>query len=301
MAELLAKLAPVVGLFVLGYIVKRAGVFAKADAGVMLRAVVNLGIPALILLSFSRIPLTAELAWLPLAAALTILLTYPAARWAGHALRLPRQTLGVVIVGPMIMNLSLLYPYVYAVWGEEGFARLAIFDVGNALLALTLVYALAARHGERVQGMGALVRRVAGFPPLWALMFGLVLNFTGYHQLPTPLAALLETLGGLMMPLLMLALGIYFEPRLTRPRALLAGVLLRAGLGLTLGLLWVNLFNLQGLERAVVLLGTLAPVGFTTLVYAHQEGLDDDFAAALASVSLLFALLYLPLALVLLM
>jgi predicted permease len=77
-------------------------------------------------------------------------------------------------------------------------------------------------------------------------------------------------------------------------------VALRVGLGFLFGLLWVALFQLEGLLRAVVLIGCAAPVGFNALVFSAQHHLDKDFAASITSVSLLLGLFYLPLMLYLL-
>jgi len=80
----------------------------------------------------------------------------------------------------------------------------------------------------------------------------------------------------------------------------LLAVALRPLLGLALATLWVAAWELEGLTRAVVLLGAAAPAGFNTLVFASLHGLDREAAAATVSLSFAAALLYLPLLLLLL-
>lgn len=293
MLPIIIKILPIIALFVAGIVLVRTGLLARGLADVLLRLVVVIGLPALILGSLSRIQLTPSLALLPISAMLTILVTGPIAWLIGRRLRLERATLGSFVVGAMIMNLAFEYPFVLLAWGHEGFAYLALLDFGNGLLVLTFVYALACWFGGRAQDWQRVVRSLLAFPPFWALLAALGINAAG---IPIPVSGLaaLQWLGAGLVLLVPLALGMYFNPRLIRSRALLAAIGLRVGLGLCLGGLWVSLFDLQGLHRSIVMLGTAAPVGFNTLVYASLEGLDREFAASMASVSLLLALVYLP-------
>ncbi len=293
MPAVILSILPIIGMFVLGVALRQLHVFAKEDGERFLKVVVYVGLPALIVLSVGRAKLDPAFALLPFAAVLTIICTFPFVRFFGAVFRLPRQALGVFVVGPMIMNMAALYPFVLAAWGPAGFARLVAFDVGNALLVLTLVYALAGYYGAKQRGVMQMLRRLVTFPPLVALAVALVVNLADV-VLPEVLVRFLEVAGNLMMPLLMLALGNFFEPKLVRAGPLVTAMALRAGLGFGLGLLWVALFDLQGMNRAVVLLGTMAPVGFNTLVFANQEGLDREFAASLASTSLLLGMVYVP-------
>lgn len=293
MLLIIVKILPILILFAAGIVLVRSGLLARALADALLRLVVVVGLPALILGSLSRIELTPSLALIPVSAALTILVTGPIAWGIGRWLRLERTTLGSFVVGVMIMNLAFEYPFVLLAWGHEGFAYLALLDFGNGLLVLTFVYALACWFGGRSQNWQRVLRSLLAFPPFWALLAALGINAAGI-KVPESALDALQWLGAGLVLLVPLALGMYFNPRLIRSRALPVAIGLRVGLGLCLGGLWVTLFDLEGLQRSIVLTGTAAPVGFNTLVYASLEGLDREFAASMASVSLLLALGYLP-------
>jgi predicted permease len=77
----------------------------------------------------------------------------------------------------------------------------------------------------------------------------------------------------------------------------LAALALRIVLGLVLGLTLAWAFELEGLTRAVLILGAAAPIGFSAVVFADREGLHRDLAASAASISVLLGLVYVPLAL----
>ena len=83
----------------------------------------------------------------------------------------------------MSINNGFLFPFVIAIWGQVGFAQLALFDFGNALMQGTLVYAIAAAYGGHGTGFLPILRRVMSFPPLWALLIALLLNVSDI-QLP---------------------------------------------------------------------------------------------------------------------
>jgi predicted permease len=69
------------------------------------------------------------------------------------------------------------------------------------------------------------------------------------------------------------------------------------GIGLGVGITCVALLELNALTRAVLLVGSAAPIGFTVVVLTQREALDTELAASATSLSVLLGLLYIPLAL----
>ncbi len=298
-ATLLLRLVPVLAAFAAGLALRRLGLAGPPAAARLIALVASLGLPALVLGTVTRLPLAPSVALLPLAAVFVVLASAPLALALVRALGLERREAGAVATGILIMNLAVTYPFADAAWGAEGVALLAFFDFGNACVVLTLVYALAAAHGDAGARAGAVVRALLRFPPVWALAAAVAMNLSGL----LPPAALLEGLrlaGIAGVLLVVVALGILFRPPCPpRPGVVLA-VALRPALGLALAALWVAAWKLEGLARAVVLLGAAAPAGFNTLVFAGLHGLDREAAAATVSLSFAAALLYLPLLLLVL-
>lgn len=283
-------------LFAAGYLARRLGWLQPPHAGKMLQLVISIGLPALFIADVSRIPLQKELIALPLSCVLIILVSLALSLLAGRALGLPRPDQGALTICSMSVNNGFLFPFVIAVWGTAGFAHLALFDLGNALCAGSLVYGIAAWYGGHGTGVAALLRRVASFPPLWALIVALSLN-AGDVVLPDWLVATLGTIGRAILLLVIVALGVLFDARLLRDRRVLVTLMLRIGAGLALGYICVWIFGLDGLMRSVVLLGSAAPIGFSAVVIANREQLNRELAASAASISVLLALAYVPLAL----
>ena len=293
MSEILLRLIPIFGLFAFGVLARRRAWFDERDARQMLTIVLWFAIPALILSSVTRLTLEPDLMFLPVSAALILVLGWPVAVFLGNQLALPTRSLGVFVISPMIMNLAALYPFVLAVWGAEGFGRFALFDLGNSIVVFTLTYALACLYGGRVDDIRGIGLRLASFPPLWALAVALLLNRWDM-PLPDTLNHWLHTLGSAAILLVMIALGVHIHPRLSLPLPAVLAIALRVVLGSGIALALVVLFDLQGIDRLLVLIGAMAPAGFNVLVFAAREGLDSELAASIVSTNLLMAFIYVP-------
>jgi predicted permease len=290
------RIALLIGLFAIGFFARRAGWLAPAHAGKMLRLVITVGLPALFLATVSRIPLSAGIIAFPASSMLIIVVTLGLSLLVGRAMGLPRAQQGAVTVCSMSINNAFLFPFVLAGWGQAAFAQLALFDLGHIICQGTIIYIVAASFGGHGTGVAAILRRVLGFPLLWALAVAIGINLSGL-VLPDKLTATLSWAGNLIVLLVIVALGVLFDARLLREGKVLAILALRLGAGLALGFGCVLLFGLEGEARAVVLLGAAAPIGFNAVVISVMEKLDRELAASAASISVLLGLAYVPLAL----
>ena len=125
----------------------------------------------------SRLPLHAQLFWLPATAMLAILVGCAVSAFAGRRLELDAKAFGAFVTCSTALNISLEYPFMLAIRGANGFAELALFDLGNALMLCTFGYLLAAKLGRRTGTWWQALQRLGSFPPLWALLLALIINF----------------------------------------------------------------------------------------------------------------------------
>lgn len=290
------RIALLIGLFAAGLLLRRYGLLQPSHAGRMLRLVITAGLPALFLADVSRIPLDPTLLALPASSLAIMLVTLAASVAVGKAMRLPAIEQGSMTLCGISLNNGFLFPFVIAAWGPAAFAQMALFDFGHIIGQSTFVAALAAWYGGHRPGAWAMLRKALTFPPLWALVGALAINVSGL-VLPGWVTTTLGTAGRLILLLVIVALGVLFNARLIRDRRVLATLALRLGLGAVLGVGLVWLFGLTGQSRDVVLLGAIAPIGFTAVVFADREHLHRELAASAASLSVLLGLVYVPLAL----
>lgn len=293
MNEILLKIIPIILIFILGYILKGIKLFKKEDGTLFLKVVFYIAQPALIILSITNIKLVLDFIYLPLIAVLVIIITFILSFFIGKLLQLKQTTLGVFLIGSMIMNIGFTLPFIIAAYGEEGIARISLFDFGNALLVFTFVYYFACKYGSNEKNSAGMVKKFILSPPIWALIIAIILNLTSL-QLPNSINNFLQIIANLTIPLIMLSLGIYFTPKLINPIPLSLVIIIRMFFGLLLGFFFVKLFNLDGLTRLIVLIGSAAPVGYNTLTFSSLENLDTEFAASLVSIAILIGIIFLP-------
>ncbi len=300
MAAVFVKIAPLLLTFALGILLRRLGIFDKNAGDLFLKLFFYVAAPALFLRSVPHLELSVDLIAIPITGAAIDFALYGLAWLVSRRFKLRRQTLGVFIIGAVIMNTGFLYPFALAVYGPAGMAIASLFDFGHASVVFSFVYINACRYGHgNNQPARVLFKKFISSPPLLALLAALALNLA-HLQLPPVAAEFVHILSGLVTPLMMIPLGIYFETRISHPGPLVTAILLRMLGGFCLGLACVTLFNLQGLVRTMVLLLSSAPSGILTLTYASMEELDGDLAAGIVSYSTMIGLILIPLLILLL-
>ena len=293
MNMIVVNILSLVLIFLLGAGLKKCGVFTQSDAQRLLKLFFYVSLPALILLSIPELELQAQFLFLPLSAILIIFSIYPIAFFSARAWHLDNRTLAVFLLGSMIMNGGFAFPFILSAYGREGMALASLFDFGAAVTVFTFVYYQACRYGSNGDTGLHLLQKLILSPPLLALCLALVLNLTDTKIVPLGVAVL-QPLADLTKPVVLLALGVAFNPRVVRQAPMTAVLLIRMGVGLLLGLLCCMLFHLQGLAASVTLIMASAPSGMNTLVFSSMEDLDIDFAASVVSYATLLGLLWTP-------
>lgn len=291
--DIILKIIPVVLIFLLGYILKRLNILKKEDGDLFLKVVYYLALPALIIISVADVELRLNFVFLPIAAVLTALTTTLISYWTGRILRLPRPSLGTFIIGSTIMNIGFTLPFFITAYGKQGLARITMFDFGNMAIIFTFVYWLACKHGATDIDQKVMVKKLLLVPPMWALLIAVLLNLLKV-PIPSFMNDFLGMVGWMMTPLVMLALGLYFSPRMVRMGPVFSATFIRMILGFACGYVLANLFGLEGLNRSIVMIGSAAPVGYTTLTFSYLENLDKEFAASLISFSIIMGMIITP-------
>ncbi len=294
MNEFFAKIIPVILVFCLGIFLKQIKLLKKEDGDLFLKLVFSVCFPALSFAKIMELQLTTDLIFIPIAAWLTILITAVVSYLMVRPIKLPKPTQGTFLIGAMIMNTGFTLPFFFAGYGNEGLAKAALFDVANCFLIFTFIYFVAVRHSENVTTHAKMFKKFIYMPPLWAMAAGLLLKSFNV-ALPSAAVNILDIVGEPSIFLIMLSLGLYFQPKLKNLKNVIIVIVLRMGLGLALGIFFCLVFHLEGVSRIVVLASCAAPVGYNTLVFSSLENLDKEFAATLISFSILIGIVYIPL------
>ncbi len=297
MFDLAFLLAPTFATFLIGIVLRKTSILDDYASNVLFKLVHHLTLPALLLSVLPYVIISREVFFLPLISCILVLVTLGAATLTRKALFMPEKTFTVFVIGTMSMNLGFVMPFIQSFYGDDGLARLFVFNLPNELALYSITYVFSYKNGGTAENKTS--EKLIKSPPLLALLAALLMNALAFR--PVPMAtAVLHSIGGLTMPLLLLGLGASFKIAKLNPLHLAAGIALRMLLGLLLGLWLASLFHLEGLNRAIVVLSASAPAGFTTLTFNSIEKIDREFAATLAASCIIVATLLIPVLLIIL-
>lgn len=284
-----------IGLFLIGILLRSRAVLVRTHADGLATIVFSVSLPATIIVSFDRVTLEPAFWKLPIAAGFVVFPLLLATWVLARHLQLPRPTRGSLIVATGIMNMAFFaYPVLLATFGEEGFARVLLFDLGHGILVFTVIYGVAVRHGSRV-GAPALARFFSSVP-LWAVCGMLGVKLAGV-SLPTLVHDLLTPIHLTTLPLASLVLGLSLDVQAVSRhlRLALLGTLLRMGGGFLLGCLAASVLQLTGLAQIIVMLSAAMPAGLNAVIFARQAQLDYEVAASIVALSIAIGIVLLPL------
>lgn len=287
------KILPLILIFLIAYLLKLTKVFKDEDGEVPLKIIYFIAAPALIFVSLQNIALDPQYFYLPFIPIIIILSLYSLAYFVSKPLKLSRHTLGTFLVGVSIINTGFTFPFLFSVYGNEAVVPAAFFDLGGMFVVFSFVYFIACKYGDKGSDINYALKKILISPPLWAITLGLIFNIT-HISTPAPITAFLHLLGNMVVPVLMIALGFYFNIQNGQTKLLSTVIFIRMGLGLLLGVILSKLFGLTGLAQIIVIIYSAAPVGYNTITFASLENLDTKFAASLLSVSVLIGMILIP-------
>lgn len=280
----------------MGMLFARLRALPDNSAEVLNRVVLLVCLPAAVLTYVPRLQLDTSLIglmatpWLLMGA--TVALVSLATRLFGFT----RDVHAVLLICVALANSSFIgYPMVRALLGDHALPYAVVYDqFGTFVLLSTFgLYVIARYSGDAPPSARQVLGRIAGFPPLWALLFALTLMPV---QPPTWIATGLKQLADAMLPLVMLAVGLSIRLRLSRDELapLGIGLVLKLVLmpALALPIAWA--FGLRGAMLQVNVLESAMPTMITAAALAISHRLAPRLAAALVGYGILLSLVTLP-------
>ena len=280
-------------------IIRPGGLDADLTRRVLTALVFNLLLPALILSVLWRARLGLEslkIAWFGAA----VVLLGAGLAWAcARALRVERRRLGAAVMAVAFPNVTYLgLPVLEQTFGPWARAIAIQIDMFAGLpLVLTLGVFIARRYGEEpAQGASSPLRALLKNPPLWAALAALALNLGG-ARCPAALEAMLDKMGGAVVPLMLVSLGLGLRWDDWRWRAAPLSALV---LALRLAAVpWAGVFLGKGLgfsgdTLAALVMEAGMPSMLLGLAYCDRYRLDSGFYAMSVALTTLAALLSLP-------
>ncbi len=288
--------ALILAMLGLGMLFARLRALPDNAAETLNKVVLYVCLPAAVLTYVPRLHLDASLLGLMATPWLLMLATWALVSLATRVFGFARDVHAVLLICVALANSSFIgYPMVRALLGDAALPYAVVYDqFGTFLLLSTFGLLVLARYsGDRPPTALQVLGRIGRFPPLWALLFALLLMPA---QPPSWIGTALKQLADAMLPLVMLAVGLSIQLRLRREELLplAVGLLLKLLVlpALALPLSWA--LGMQGLMLKANVLESAMPTMITAAALAISHRLAPRLAAALVGYGIVLSLVTLP-------
>jgi len=269
-AALVPVLAPVIAAAAVGYVWARSR--HPFDLGFVTRLVTYVGSPCLVFSTLTRFHVPAG--EILSQAGLAVLAVFACGLVGGLALYLTGRTVRPLLPTVMLPNAGNLgLPIAYFAFGDEGLALALPFSAAMTMLQFTVGVSCASGHARWTE--------ILRTPTIYAILLALALAATGIET-PRWLGNATELLGGVTLPLMLIALGVSLASlRVAHLGRSLWLAVLRLALGLAAGIGVVWLFDIPHPTAAVLILqSAMPPAVFNYLFAARYGGPVDEIAGA---------------------
>lgn len=289
--------ALILGYLAIGLLLRLVPAMPADSARVLNAYVLNVALPALVLLKIPELQFSSQL-WLPILTPwLLLILVALLTLLAGKLFKWDRDVIIALLIVLPLGNTSFLgFPMVEAFWGAERMPVAIIYDQLGSFIALatysTILASVYGRHEQALQGR-AIIKKVLTSPPLLALVLALLVRDTSYPPLATQL---LSNVAATLVPVVMIAVGFSLRFRLSSDELKPLGF----GLLVTLALMPLMAYAIASsvdieptLRQTVVFMAAMPPM-ISAGAIAIMAGLAPRLASALVGFGVLLSFITLP-------
>ncbi|MDY5060797.1 AEC family transporter [Staphylococcus simulans] len=268
------KFAVIVILIALGYLLKRVNILKEEDNQVLAKLVLNVTLPALVIVNLNKAELDISLSVLPVMMVIYGIIAKVIA--ISFFLKYDNEMRGTIGMMMASLNIGLFaYPLVQAIWPKVGMIYFGMADIGGAIVMFGFTYFIGnyfSSSGNNTFNLKFLVLNLLRSIPLmtYLMMFGL--NMSNLH-LPDAIINFLDVLAQANMPLSMILLGLMLNFRVERrylPIAL-KYLAIHYGFGLIAGLLVYFFLPVSDqMIKTTLMVIWLLPIGVAVIPYSIQ-------------------------------
>ncbi|MCA6072028.1 MAG: AEC family transporter [Endomicrobium sp.] len=239
---------------------------------------------------------------LPLAAMITIffaiLISFITYTMVGKIATLHKEEKGALILGSSFGNVTFLgLLFLTSLYGQSAAKYVLLYD----LLATTPLLFLAGSAIAAYYGRGQKLtikenfKVVAELPPIWTLVAGFAVNFSGI-TLPSFLLTTLELMSIPIAPLMIFSIGLALSfPKLKHAIIAMPAVIIKLCVAPIISFGLARFFGMDGLALKSVVMESAMPTMALTLVLSSQHKLDHNLSSFLIIFTTTVALITLPL------
>ena len=297
MEIIMDKILPINLMFLMGYILKRSSVLTKEAGGAILKLIFYAMVPFVLYYSIRQVELSARILLYPVAAVVIHGLMYLIGSTIHRTFSFLDEDRAIIMSSFMIMNTGFILPFFMMFYRREDIWRVGVVDLGNAVMVFTVVYGLFLKKEGKKRKLKTKILHFFKNPPLIGITIGILANIFKVET-PSTVVVISERFLDMLGPLIMIALGLYFEPKFKR-RKLTVGIgLLKFTFGYILAYVLTLISGIGGVDRAVLYLMACSPVGVNVLTFSIMTNSDTEQASSIVSFSIILNLVLTPLLLI---
>lgn len=280
----------------LGYLFSKTKFVPKKTAPVLNFFVINIALPATILISIRNISLSYDLLIPAVAQWISLFVTALIVIAISKLCKFDRLVTGTLLLVVPLGNTAFLGLSIIPVFfGFSAIPYGVMYDQLGSFLALaTYGAAVAGAYGKSNNvGQKSLAVKIATFPPFIFLVIGFLLKD---YTFPILLSDLLSLLSMALVPTAMLAIGMNVSFKIKRQLIgpLISAIIIKLILMPIILLLSFYITGIKGLAAQISVFQSAMPSMITAAILASDRGLDKSLSTAIVGVGLVVSLATLP-------
>lgn len=290
MLDILTRAGCFVAIILLGYTLRRTGVFGPETFGVLSKVVMKITLPAALIASAAGKPIDASMLTLALLG-LGGGLIYIFMGWLLQ-LRGSRSEKAFYIQNIPGYNIgTFALPFTQSFLGPVGVLTTSIFDLGNALICFGASFSVAqaVKEGGRPDFRRILKTAVSSLPFLTHVLM-VILNLNSLTP-PKPILTLAEILGGgnACLAMLMIGVGMKISADRSKIGTMVKILVTRFGIAALLALAYYYLlpFSLEIRQTLVIL--AFSPIGSTVPIFTAELKEDVGLSSTINSIAIVIS------------
>jgi len=277
--------------FIAGMLLRRSGRMPENAPATINSFIIHISVPALTLLYLHDFKFGADILLISMMPWLMFALSAGFFWLIGRWLGLSRATVGALMLTGGMSNTAFFgLPMVEAYYGHSAIPIAIVIDqLGSFMVVSTLGITVAGIYSSGRPTLAEIVKRIALFPPIIALVVTLALIPVEYAEWFT---ALLKRLGDTLAPLALLSVGLQLQLGhvAEHKRDLAIGLLFKLMVApLLIFLLYVPLYGANGQTIQVTIFEAAMPPMITAAIVAAEHDLNPPLANLMVAVGLIIS------------
>ena len=295
MNQIEVTILSIIIMIAIGYFLKRIDFLSEKDIDPLNKVVMYILLPCMIFhaLFSADLSLLSKLGILPFVILGASFATGIISYFILRQMNLDDVTLWSVLVTVMIANTGFMgYPVTLGIFGSEGFLRAIFCDIATSCIFLILSFVLIMKFGGTAK---TAVKKIAFFPPLWAVILGLIFNL-----LNIPVGAVVDNtvnyLGQGAIPLIMIALGLSIDfSAIKRSKSMIVFTsIMKLVFFPLVAFIIASQIGLVDLQYNISIVEAAMPSGMMSLLLAITYKLDYELTSDCILINTVISLITLP-------